>query len=112
MNASPRITHPAWCSPIHCRVTDVDVHHRSTPVLLTTADQDIHRQLVRADEHAFARPGETELLLDVRSTVTAAPDTQWVLRLEEVELFALGLLTEGHRAVLLDTPTLHERRAA
>jgi hypothetical protein len=95
--------HPGWCDPRYCRVTDIDVQHRSTPTLLTTYDHEWWFTLARADGWA-AHPeahGDTELLIDVHNTTLSLPDVQHVLRVDEIESYANRLLIECHRAQFL-----------
>lgn len=101
--------HPGWCDLRYCRVTDMDVQHRSTPTLLTTSDHEWWFTLARAD--AWARPhqhGDTELLIDVHHTMTRVPDVQHLLRADEIESYANRLLIEHHRARFLSRSVLQD----
>lgn len=95
-----QFVHPGWCDPRYCRLTDIDVQHRSMPTLLTTCDHEWWFTLARADEWAHPEQhGDTELLIDVHNTVLRAPDVQHLLRAHEIQLYANQLLIESNRAI-------------
>jgi hypothetical protein len=101
--------HPGWCDPQYCCFTDIDVQHRSTPILLSTCDHEWWFTLARADEWAHPEQhGDTELLIDVHNTILRVPDVQHVLRAQEIESYASRLLAERHRAQLLGASVLHD----
>jgi hypothetical protein len=105
--------HPGWCDPRYCCFTDIDVQHRSTPTLLTTRDHAWWFTLARADEWAHPKQqGDTELLIDVHSTLLRVPHVQHVLRTDEIESYANRLLTERRRAQLLGMPVPRDVTAA
>jgi hypothetical protein len=64
-----QFVHPGWCDPRYCRVTDIDIQHRSMPTLPTTCDHEWWFTLARADEWAHPkRRGDIELLVGVHNT--------------------------------------------
>jgi hypothetical protein len=110
----PLTEHPQWCSPVHCRPTDVDVLHRSDVFTVALCCFDFEAQLLRSDEYTFDRPNETELELTI--TVTEVDDStttiQGVIRLDEIAQIT-ELLTEMRlRDELLSTPVVRDSRAA
>lgn len=101
--------HPGWCDPHHCRFTDIDIQHRSTPTLLTTCDQDWWFTLARASRWDHPEGcADTELLIDVHNRVLRVPQVQHVLRADEVASYVNRLLTEHHRAQFLDASVLRD----
>lgn len=101
--------HPGWCDADYCRITNTDIQHRSTPTLLSTCSHEWWFALARVDQHSPSRqPGDTELLIEVHSSMLHVPPVQHVLRVDEIESYANRLLIEHHRAQFLDASVLHD----